>query len=214
MTSDDRAAVQALVSDLHWQIDQMVPRGIKNKAGHPYNPSYYKRGLQAAIKNGTVVEFIRGYLDRKPSDGFEKLEQANALDLACEALIADGEKPYAHLFTDDERRRAQERLEPFQKRIDERKDQSDRIAGLPSDLDELRALAEADPAPEDAIAINTAILRQEPEDVVTMRRLGRAHLDMRHDAEATEIFEQVLELAPKDPIATKRLVELRRRRLG
>jgi len=24
-----------LVTDLHWQIDQLKPRGIKNDAGHP-----------------------------------------------------------------------------------------------------------------------------------------------------------------------------------
>jgi hypothetical protein len=46
MTMDEHEAVGALVSDLHWQIDQMKPRGIKNEAGHPYNPSYYKRGLR------------------------------------------------------------------------------------------------------------------------------------------------------------------------
>ena len=44
MTDED--AIAALVTDLHWQIDQLKPRGIKNDAGHPYNPSYYKRGLE------------------------------------------------------------------------------------------------------------------------------------------------------------------------
>lgn len=37
---NDQAAIQQLVSDLHWQIDQLRPRGIENNAGYPYNPSY------------------------------------------------------------------------------------------------------------------------------------------------------------------------------
>src|SRR5687768_8135823 len=67
---DDRAAVDALVSDLHWQIDQLKPRGIKNNVGHPYNPSYYKRGLQNAVDRGglAVAEYLRGYLTKPPSD--------------------------------------------------------------------------------------------------------------------------------------------------
>ena len=52
---DDRAAIAVLVSDLHWQIDQLGPRGIKDKAGNPYTPSYYKRGLRNAIDSGGLV---------------------------------------------------------------------------------------------------------------------------------------------------------------
>jgi hypothetical protein len=53
---DRQESVDALISDLHWQIDQLIPRAIKNRAGHPYNPSYYKRGLQHAIDRGYVAE--------------------------------------------------------------------------------------------------------------------------------------------------------------
>ena len=45
----DQEAISALVGDLQWQIDQMRERRIKNNAGHPYNPSFYKRGLEDAI---------------------------------------------------------------------------------------------------------------------------------------------------------------------
>lgn len=108
------AAVAELISDLHWQIDQLAPRGIKNAAGHPHNPTYYKRGLQMAIERGdqAVVAYIRGYLYKPPSDGYHKLEEANSLDLACESLVADESKPYASLFTDADRTAARGRLAP------------------------------------------------------------------------------------------------------
>lgn len=79
-------ATAALVSDLHWQIDQLRQRGIKNQAGGPYIPSYYKRGLDNALERGGtgVAEYVRGYLGKPPSDGYKKLEDANSLDLACE----------------------------------------------------------------------------------------------------------------------------------
>src|SRR3954469_1234069 len=107
---DERDAIEALVSDLHWQIDQMPRRGIKNQAGNPYVPSYYTRGLNNAIERGgtAVADYVRGYLTKPPSDGYKKLEVANSLDLACEWLVADGDKPYAFLFSDADRARARE----------------------------------------------------------------------------------------------------------
>jgi hypothetical protein len=112
-------AVEALISDLHWQIDQMKPRGIKDAAGNPYNPSYYKRGLHAAIDRGDneVVEYVRRFLSKPPSNGYKKLVEASSLDLACEALVADPDKPYADLFTEDDRCAACERLAPHQAAI-------------------------------------------------------------------------------------------------
>jgi hypothetical protein len=146
---DERGAVNALISDLYWQIDQLGRRGIKNNAGHTYSPSYYKRGLENAIDRGglEVVEYVRRYLRKPPSDGYKKLEDADSLDLACEALVEDASKPYAHLFTEADRTAAQERLAPHAKKIEARKAaRRDRIAiaraklrqtGLParSDLD-------------------------------------------------------------------------------
>jgi hypothetical protein len=54
-------AVEALISDLHWQIDQMKPRGIKDAAGHAYVPHRYKMGLDRAIGRGdqAVVEYVQ-----------------------------------------------------------------------------------------------------------------------------------------------------------
>lgn len=119
---DVDAAIAELVSDLHWQIDQLKPRGIKDAAGNPYNPSYYKRGLDNAIARGgtAVADYVRGYLDKPPSDGYKKLEDANSLDLACEWLVADADKPYAFLFTDAERELARARLKPHMAAIEAR----------------------------------------------------------------------------------------------
>jgi hypothetical protein len=112
----DQVAAEALISDLKWQIDQMRPRGIKNAAGQQYYPGYYIRGLEVAIEKGglAVVEYVRGFLYRPPSDGFIKFEAADSRDLACEALVRDETKPYAHLFTDQDRAIARERLAPHE----------------------------------------------------------------------------------------------------
>jgi len=119
---DDLEAIEALISDLYWQIDEMGPRKIKDAAGNKYNPSYYKRGLENAIARGglSVAEYVRGYLSKPPSDGYQKLEDADSLDLACESLIADEDKPYAHLFTSDERAAARQRLAPHIEAIEQR----------------------------------------------------------------------------------------------
>src|SRR4051794_7242427 len=118
-----QGAIDALVSDLYWQIDQLKPRGIKNNVGQPYNPSYYKRGLQNAIDRGgvAVAEYVRGYLYKPPSDGYKKLEDADSLDLACETLVADEARPYAYLFSADDRAAARARLAPHVEAIEARK---------------------------------------------------------------------------------------------
>jgi hypothetical protein len=111
---DDAAVVAELVSDLHRQIDQFKTRGIKNSAGQTYVPSYYKRELDRAIARGglEVVEFVRRFVHKPPSDAYVKLEQADSLDLACEALVADESRPYAYLFTSADRVAARKRLAP------------------------------------------------------------------------------------------------------
>lgn len=83
----------------------------------------YKRGLENAIQRGglEVAEYVRGYLYKPPSDGYKKLEEADSLDLACESLVQDEGKPYAHLFTDGDRAAARERLAPHVKAIEARK---------------------------------------------------------------------------------------------
>lgn len=112
-----------MISDLEWQIDQMRPRGIKNSAGQVYYPSYYIRGLETRKRHGglAVRDYVLSYVYKEPSDGYLELEQADSLDLACEALVADETKPYAHLFSDEDRRVARERLAPHQAAIDRRK---------------------------------------------------------------------------------------------
>ncbi len=215
---DEKDAIGALVSDLHWQIDQMGPRNIKDNSGKPYTPAYYKRGLQSAMDRGglAVAEYVRGYLYRSPSDGYKKLADADSLDLACEALVADDSKSYAHLFTDDDRAAARKRLAPHQASIEARKQGiQDRIAAmrkaLPADLDALRAEADARSDPEDAVAINSEILERDPEDAVALNRLGRAFEALGHLHEARDVFQRALAVDPGNSIAAGRLKRLSRR---
>jgi tetratricopeptide (TPR) repeat protein len=193
----------------------MRPRGIKNSAGSPYNPSYYKRGLQTAIDRGglAVADYIRRYLSKPPSDGYRKLEDANSLDLACEALIADPDKPYAHLFTDSERDAARARIAHHLAAVQGRRGAQDhRIAKhgaeLPRDLGELRARAVNVDDPEGAIAINSAILDQADDDVVALNRLGRALEAIGRFDDAKQTFRRVLQHDPHNLIASRRLHQL------
>jgi tetratricopeptide (TPR) repeat protein len=212
---NDREATAALVRDLHWQLDQLRPRGIKDNGGKPYNPSYYKRGLQNAIDQGdlAVVDYVRRYVHKARSDGYKKLAEADSLDLACEALVADASKPYAHLFTDADRAAASKRLAPHMDAIEGRKAAStaridERRSELPEDVAQLRDLAGEATAPEDAIAVNTAILRHAPDDVVALNRLGRAYEAIGSLAQAKETFEQAVAVDPDNAIAVGRLRDL------
>ena len=119
---DEHEAVDALISDLQWQIDQMRARRITNTAGNPYNPSHYKRGLEGAIDSGglAVAEYVKGFLYKAPSGGYQKLEAAESLDLACEALVASEGKAYDTLFSDEDRDAARERLAPHLEAIEAR----------------------------------------------------------------------------------------------
>lgn len=216
---DDTEAIAQLVHDLRWQIDQMPVRGIRDKAGNPYNPSYYKRGLQNAVNDGggAVPEFVRGYLRRSPSDGYKKLEEKNSLDLACEALVADETKPYAHLFTEDDRVAARKRLAPYLASIEERRSADEqrieaRRKKLPSGLDELRELADGDLDADDQIAVNGAITQLDPNDPVAFLRLGRAHESRGEFDEAIEAFEGALAADPENAIAKRRKDDVERRR--
>jgi tetratricopeptide (TPR) repeat protein len=212
---NDSDAIAALVNDLHWQIDQLGPRGIKDKAGNPYNPAYYKRGLNNAIDRGdlAVAEYVRRYVYRAPSDGYRRLADADSLDLACEALVADDSRPYAHLFTDADRAAARKRLAPHIDGIEKRKAASSaridaRRSELPDDIEQLREHAAETTAPEDAIAVNAAILEREPDDGVALNRLGRAYEAIGDIAKAKQTFEHAVEVDPANTIAVGRLRDL------
>jgi tetratricopeptide (TPR) repeat protein len=212
---DDRDAIAALVKDLHWQIDQLRPRGITDNGGNPYNPAYYKRGLQNAIDRGdvAVAEYVRRYVYKAPSDGYKKLAEADSLDLACEALVADADKPYAHLFTDADRAAASKRLAPHIEAIERRKAATtarieERHSELPEDVEQLRDFAAEATGPEEAIAVNTAILQHAPDDVVAMNRLGRAYEAIGSLAQAKETFERAVAVDPDNAIAVGRLRDL------
>ena len=143
----DTRAIEALINDLQWQVDQIRSRGIKDNAGKNYNPAHYKRGLAAGVEGGgtEVVAFVQRYLHKPPSDGFKRMAAADALDLSCESLVQDESKPYAHLFTDEDRAAACERLGPHIEAIEARREAYRaritaararlRAKGLPSRLD-------------------------------------------------------------------------------
>jgi tetratricopeptide (TPR) repeat protein len=212
---NDNDAIAALVNDLQWQIDQLGPRGIKDKAGNPYNPAYYKRGLNNAIDRGelAVAEYVRTYLYKSPSDGYRKLADADSLDLACEALVADDSRAYAHLFTEADRAAARKRLAPHLEAIESRKAASSaridaRRSELPDDVEELREHAAETTQPEDAIAINTAILELDPKDSVALNRLGRAYEAIGSIGQAKETFQRAVDVDPENTIAAGRLRDL------
>jgi hypothetical protein len=214
---NDDGATAALISDLHWQIDQLGPRGIKDAAGNPYNPSYYKRGLQNAIDRGglAVAQYVRRYVYKPPSDGYKKLEEADSLDLACEALVADEDRPYAYLFSAEDRQRARTRLAPHMAAIERRKEaRRQRVAAkqsmLSEDIDQLRAAAADAKDPEVSIAINQAILKQAPRDIVALNRLGRAYESVGLLTEAREAFASSTAIDETNPIARRRLHDLDR----
>jgi tetratricopeptide (TPR) repeat protein len=217
-TTNDADAIAVLISDLYWQIDQMRPRGVKNAAGNPYTPSYYKRGLQSAIDRGglAVAHYVRGYLYKAPSEGYRKLEDADSLDLTCEALIADESKPYAHLFTATERKLARERLAHHFGAIEQRKAARNariekRRAQLPSDVGELTKLAATAADAEAAIAINLAIVERTPNDPVAHNRLGRAYEATGSTNKAIEAFGRALAVDPTNAVARARLRNLVRK---
>ncbi len=150
----DQATFDQLLSDLEWQIAQLKPRGIKSDAGNPYNPAYYKRGLSAASEKGgpELVEFVRRYLYKPPSAGYLKLEQAGSLDLACEWLVMDETKPYASLFTDEDRAAARERLGPHVEAIKTRK--AEHREGVIGRRNEMRAKQGKPPLTEEQLGLS------------------------------------------------------------
>lgn len=57
-----------------------------------------------------------------------------------------------------------------------------------------------------AVKLNTAILKECPEDVDCLNRLGKAHLELGDNKKACLLFKKVLKISRFDPIATKNLV--------
>ena len=71
-------------------------------------------------------------------------------------------------------------------------------------------LAEAATGPEEAIAVNTEMIRQAPDDVAALNRLGRAFEAIGRVDEAKQTFRNVLGRNPNNPIALRHLRELER----
>jgi predicted TPR repeat methyltransferase len=78
-------------------------------------------------------------------------------------------------------------------------------------VSELRALAKRASSSEDSIAINRAILKYAPQDVVAANRLGRAYEALRLLDAAADAFLQVLAIDSENAIAKRRLRDVERR---
>ena len=127
--------------------------------------------------------------------------------------MADDSRPYAHLFTDADRAAARKRLAPHIDAIEKRKAASSaridaRRSELPEDVEQLREHAAETTAPEDAIAVNAAILEHDPDDGVALNRLGRAYEAIGDIAKAKQTFEHAVEVDPANTIAVGRLRDL------
>lgn len=61
---------------------------------------------------------------------------------------------------------------------------------------------------KNAIALNQQILKEEPDDINTLNRLGFAHLSLGNNKGAKEAFEKVLSLDMKNPIAIRNIKRL------
>ena len=111
------------VSDLDWQIDQLKTRGVKTDAGNPYNPSHYKRGLSTASEKGgpEVVETSAALPVQAPERRLPEARTGDSLDLTCEHPVSDDTKPYASLFTDEDRAVARKRLGAHARAIEARR---------------------------------------------------------------------------------------------
>ena len=72
-------------------------------------------------------------------------------------------------------------------------------------------MAGANPAAEESVATNTAILSQAPSDLPALNRLGRAHEALGSVDAARDAFTRVLELDPANQIASRRLRQLERK---
>jgi tetratricopeptide (TPR) repeat protein len=211
-----------------WKLARALPKsGVLDRGRRPYRARRFEAKLSDSANDpAALLEYIRG-MARRSSDGLESLVEYNRLDLSVETLIIDESKVYAPLFTADDRAAAQAKLERQRGEVADLADQREtqlnldaaarqaRIdehrSALPRNLEQLRALAAEGPDAERAIAINGLILTSAPGDVVALNRSGRAYEALEMFDRAREAFQQVLEVEPGNPIATKRLRELDRR---
>lgn len=109
------SAYDQLVDDL-WAIYFIAGHEVTHTArsGEPraYWDKRYRMELELAIESDDAVAFAERLVRQaEPSWGFAPLRMAGRLDLTVEALIANPNTPYHHLFNPGAVRTARDRLE-------------------------------------------------------------------------------------------------------
>src|ERR1035438_3296482 len=110
------------------------------------------------------------------------------------------------MFNAEDRAAARGKLGWQQGQVDECRETIERSiamqrSNLPEQLEDLRTLAREATGDEESIAINRSILKQSPQDIVAMNRLGRAYQAIGWIDQAKRTFQQVIGIDPSNQIA-------------
>jgi tetratricopeptide (TPR) repeat protein len=218
---------RALLNDCRAIARALPTSGVLDRGRRPYRPIRFEPKLDSVANDPPgLVEYVRGMAGRT-SEGLESLVEYNRLDLSVELLILDESKPYASLFTDNDRVAARAKLQRQagqiedlarsreQQRRDADAEREKRIAAvsarLPAQLEQLRSEAAQATEPEVIIATTRAILRHRERAVVALNRLGRAYQEVGSIDDARAAFSRLLEIDPENTIATRRMQQLQGR---
>ena len=212
----DRDVIAALVSDLHWQIDQIAARDQEQR-GQPVQPVVLQARPAERDRRGTSPSpstsgatctsrrATASRSSRRPTRWIWRARRSSSTTRS----------PTRTCSRTKSARIARQRLAPHVAAIERRRAASQsRVEAtrrtLPEGLDDLRALATAEANPEDSMAINTEIIRRAPDDVVTMIRLGRAYEALGQLEQAVAEYERALLLEPANRIVERRLRDAER----
>jgi tetratricopeptide (TPR) repeat protein len=212
---------------LQWQDIFRTEIHVRLDNGSRYVPNGGSQGVQLLRKGVNAFdEAIRiwsGLTDDPDSgtQGYDRIVDQAGIEYTWEWFLIDPSRPWANavpelvrdrIEADLDRRdrdalaRAKAKAAARQQRI------ATHQSELPEELSALRRLAVETRDAEAAIAINSAIARQDEADLAALNRLGRAYQAMGMTGEAKKIFHRVLALDPGNTIAGRRLTELNRTR--
>jgi HKD family nuclease len=112
-----RAESGALDALLYADLNELYERTkaevrIPSPSGgdRPYVASYFKRALERAREEGTLVPLVARMV-KNPTDGLHRLAEAERPDLMVESVVLDASRPYHHRFNEATKRDAKANLE-------------------------------------------------------------------------------------------------------